>query len=79
MSNKNVFLIQLPAMNTTVGLLDPPLGAARLQVAKLMPMLLLTNTHALNVELANLGTLSTLMVSTKIIKKYILKCNSGCF
>ncbi|XP_014676902.1 PREDICTED: serine/threonine-protein phosphatase 6 regulatory subunit 3-like isoform X2 [Priapulus caudatus] len=51
----------LAPMTTTVGVLDPPLGATRLQVAKLVPMLLLTNTHALNTELANLGTLSTML------------------
>ncbi|EDV27134.1 uncharacterized protein TRIADDRAFT_23113 [Trichoplax adhaerens] len=48
------------AMRTTAGLLQPPLGNVRLHVAKLVSALLLTNVHAVNVELAKLGTLELL-------------------
>ena len=50
-------------MPTTQGQLDPPLGNARLQVAKLLATLLNTNTHSLNVVIENLGTLNILLVS----------------
>ena len=50
-------------MPTTVGKLDPPFGGTRLQVAKLVAALLVTNTQDINAELARLGTLKTLWVS----------------
>ena len=54
---------QRQAMQTTFGLLQPPLGNVRLHVAKLVSALLLTNVHGVNVELASLGTLELLWVS----------------
>jgi len=50
-------------MRTTFGLLDPPLGNARLQVAHLVASLLARNSHTVNAELASLGTIQTLWVS----------------
>ncbi|CAH1799356.1 unnamed protein product [Owenia fusiformis] len=49
------------AMPTTIGTLDPPLGNTRLQIARLVNSLIQTNTHAINTELANLGTLNVLL------------------
>ena len=49
-------------MPTTLGALAPPLGNTRLQIARMVATLVLTNTHSVNVELANLGTISTLLV-----------------
>ncbi len=49
-------------MPTTQGPLDPPLGNARLQVARLLSSLLNTNTHSLNVVIESLGTLNVLLV-----------------
>lgn len=48
-------------MPTSVGSLDPPLGNARLQVAKLMTALVATNMAAVNMELVNLNTLQALV------------------
>ncbi|XP_022292319.2 serine/threonine-protein phosphatase 6 regulatory subunit 3-like isoform X3 [Crassostrea virginica] len=48
-------------MPTTVGCLDPPLGNTRLQTVRLIAALVLTNTHTVNVELANLGTIKVLL------------------
>ena len=50
-------------MPTTVGKLEPPFGGTRLQVAKLVAALLVTNTHDINAELARLGTIKSLWVS----------------
>lgn len=50
-------------MPTTVGPMDPPLGNTRLQTSRLLASLLLTNTHSINVEIAKLGTINTLIVS----------------
>ncbi|XP_048578383.1 serine/threonine-protein phosphatase 6 regulatory subunit 3 isoform X2 [Nematostella vectensis] len=47
-------------MTTTVGILDPPLGNARLQIAKLLSSILGTNSDSINQELASLGTMSVL-------------------
>ncbi|XP_046551298.1 serine/threonine-protein phosphatase 6 regulatory subunit 3-like isoform X1 [Haliotis rubra] len=49
------------AMPTTCGTLEPPLGNTRLQIAKLVTALVSTNTHSVNVELANLGTTRILL------------------
>ena len=51
-------------MPTTAGCLEPPLGNTRLQTCRLMSSLLLTNTHSINVELAQLGTIGLLLVSS---------------
>ncbi|KAL8606034.1 hypothetical protein ACOMHN_040032 [Nucella lapillus] len=48
-------------MPTSVGLLDPPLGNARLQVTKLVTALVATNMAAVNMELVNLNTLQALL------------------
>ena len=50
-------------MPTSIGSLEPPLGNTRLQIARLVSALVLTNTHSVNVELANLGTIGVLFVS----------------
>lgn len=50
-------------MPTTIGCLDPPLGNTRLQTVRLIAALVLTNTHTVNVELANLGLIKVLLVS----------------
>ncbi|KAJ8032086.1 Serine/threonine-protein phosphatase 6 regulatory subunit 3 [Holothuria leucospilota] len=47
-------------MHTTVGKLEPPFGNVRLQVCKLISSLLVTNTPAINSELARLGTIKAL-------------------
>ena len=52
-------------MPTTAGCLEPPLGNTRLQTCRLISSLLLTNTHSINVELAQLGTIGLLLVSRK--------------
>jgi len=64
-------------MVTTVGTLNPPFGNTRLQIARLITLLLFTRIYKLNVELATLGTLGLLIVSfhcicsseTKLIEK----------
>ncbi|XP_035662188.1 serine/threonine-protein phosphatase 6 regulatory subunit 3-like isoform X14 [Branchiostoma floridae] len=48
-------------MPTSVGTMDPPFGNTRLHVCRLMASLLLTNTHQVNIELANLGTLDIML------------------
>ncbi|XP_072017770.1 serine/threonine-protein phosphatase 6 regulatory subunit 3-A-like isoform X3 [Amphiura filiformis] len=52
---------KLPAMPTTVGKLEPPFGGTRLQVAKLVAALLVTNSEDINAELARLGTIKSLL------------------
>ncbi|KAK3701541.1 hypothetical protein QZH41_020529 [Actinostola sp. cb2023] len=47
-------------MYTTIGTLDPPLGNARLQIAKLVSSILSTNGDTINKELANIGTIKVL-------------------
>ncbi|XP_067001625.1 serine/threonine-protein phosphatase 6 regulatory subunit 3 isoform X2 [Anabrus simplex] len=50
-----------PAVKTTAGLLDPPLGNTRLHVTKLLASLLATNNSEVNKELAHLGTVEVLL------------------
>lgn len=50
-------------MPTSVGALEPPLGNARLQVAKLITALVARNTGTINEELVHLKTLHALLVS----------------
>ncbi|KAK7494563.1 hypothetical protein BaRGS_00014216, partial [Batillaria attramentaria] len=49
------------SMPTSVGALEPPLGNARLQVAKLFTALVATNMASVNMELVNLNTLQALV------------------
>merc|ERR1739838_739963 len=51
----------LAPMNTTAGLLDPPLGQTRLNVAKLICALLATNIKVINIKLSELGTINILL------------------
>ncbi|XP_060085794.1 serine/threonine-protein phosphatase 6 regulatory subunit 3-like isoform X2 [Ylistrum balloti] len=48
-------------MPTSIGTLEPPLGNTRLQIARLVSALTLTNSHSVTVELANLGTMGVLI------------------
>ncbi|XP_060570652.1 serine/threonine-protein phosphatase 6 regulatory subunit 3-like isoform X2 [Ruditapes philippinarum] len=48
-------------MPSSAGSLNPPLGNTRLQTGRLVASLLLTNTHSINVELAQLGTINVLI------------------
>ncbi|XP_045197932.1 serine/threonine-protein phosphatase 6 regulatory subunit 3-like isoform X2 [Mercenaria mercenaria] len=48
-------------MPSTAGPLAPPLGNTRLQTGRLVASLLLTNTHSINIELAQLGTINVLI------------------
>ncbi|XP_025163431.1 serine/threonine-protein phosphatase 6 regulatory subunit 3 isoform X4 [Harpegnathos saltator] len=50
-----------PAVKTTVGLLECPLGNTRLHVAKLLMALLSTENLKIHESLANLGTFQTLL------------------
>ena len=51
-----------PAVPTTCGRLDPPLGGTRLQLARLTTALLAANRHPVNCRLAQLGTVDLLLV-----------------
>lgn len=57
-----VFILQKPAVKTTVGLLECPLGNTRLHVAKLLSALLSTENLKIHETLANMGTFQTLLV-----------------
>ncbi|KAK6627785.1 hypothetical protein RUM44_010264 [Polyplax serrata] len=50
-----------PAVRTTVAVLDPPLGAVRVEVAKLLSVLVARDNVEINKELAELGTLNVLL------------------
>ncbi|XP_077025405.1 serine/threonine-protein phosphatase 6 regulatory subunit 2 isoform X6 [Tamandua tetradactyla] len=52
------------AILTTIGMLEEPLGNARLHGARLMAALLHTNTPSINQELCRLSTMDLLLVST---------------
>lgn len=60
----NIF-IQKPAVKTTVGLLECPLGNTRLHVAKLLSALLATENLKIHESLENLGTFQTLLVRSR--------------
>jgi len=49
-------------MPTTLGVVSVPLGQTRLQIARLIAMMIMTGQDCVIVELASLGTLSALMV-----------------
>lgn len=52
-----------PAIRGTAGLLDPPLGSTRLNIAKFLAVLLSTNNMTVNEELKKLNTVDALLVS----------------
>lgn len=55
--------LQKKAILTTIGVLEEPLGNARLHGARLMAALLHTNTPSINQELCRLNTMGLLLVS----------------
>lgn len=55
--------LQKAAILTTIGVLEEPLGNARLHGARLMAALLHTNTPSINQELCRLNTMGLLLVS----------------
>jgi hypothetical protein len=57
-----ISIMQKPAVRTTVGLLECPLGNTRLHVAKLINGLLWTENWKIHESLANLGTFQILLV-----------------
>ena len=58
------FFWQKEALQTTWGILDPPLGNTRLHVVKLLASSLSTNNTALQDEIIELGALNTMLVRT---------------
>lgn len=56
------FPLQKSAILTTVGVLEQPLGNARLHVARLVAALLQTNALSICQELCNLSTMDLLLV-----------------
>lgn len=54
---------QKPAILTTLGVLEEPLGNARLHGSRLIAALLHTNTPSINQELCRLSTMDLLLVS----------------
>ena len=50
-------------MPTTVGTVAVPLGQTRLQIARLIAMMIMTGQDCVIVEMATLGTLSVLLVT----------------
>lgn len=50
-----------PSIKTTAGVLDPPVGMTRLQVAKLLAAMVGTNNVAVNKEITDLGTVEVLL------------------
>lgn len=56
---------QKQAILTTLGVLEEPLGNARLHGARLMAVLLHTNTPSINQELCRLNTMDLLLVRTR--------------
>jgi len=61
-TNDKIFITQKPAVKTTVGLLECPLGNTRLHVAKLLSALLATENLKIHESLETLGTFQTLLV-----------------
>lgn len=57
-----LFHLQKSAILTTVGVLEQPLGNARLHVARLVAALLQTNAPSICQELCNLATMDLLLV-----------------
>lgn len=54
-------IFQKPAVSTTIGVLDPPLGNTRVEVAKLLSVLVANNNVEINRELAELDTINVLL------------------
>lgn len=48
-------------MTTTIGVLDPPLGNTRVEVTKLLSVLVSNNNADINKELTALGTINVLL------------------
>lgn len=59
--------LQKAAILTTIGVLEEPLGNARLHGARLMAALLHTNTPSINQELCRLNTMGLLLVSGPLL------------
>lgn len=59
-------LTQKSAILTTVGVLEQPLGNARLHVARLVAALLQTNAPSICQELCSLATMDLLLVSLSL-------------
>ena len=57
--------LQKKAILTTIGVLEEPLGNARLHGARLMAALLHTNTPSITQELCRLDTMGLLLVSRR--------------
>lgn len=57
---------QVASILTTIGVLEEPLGNARLHGARLIAALLHTNTPSINRELCRLSTMDLLLVSGEL-------------
>lgn len=53
----------------TVGILEQPLGNARLHVARLVAALLQTNSPSICQELCNLATMDLLLVGSSLLQE----------
>ena len=58
-------------METTVGVLDPPLGKVRLNIAGLICTAVSTNTKIINDAVAKTGLLNVLLVSNLSYEDFI--------
>lgn len=56
-------MLQKESILTTIGVLEEPLGNARLHTTRLIAALLHANTPSVNQELCRLGTMDLLLVS----------------
>jgi len=61
-----LLLRQKTAILTTIGVLEEPLGNARLHGSRLIAALLHTNTPSINQELCRLSTMDLLLVSSTV-------------
>lgn len=66
--------LQKKAILTTIGVLEEPLGNARLHGARLMAALLYTNTPSINQELCRLNTMDLLLVSGHLSQPCVSAC-----
>ena len=57
-------------MPTTIGVVEVPLGQTRLQIARLIAMMIMSGQDCVIDELATLGTLSVLLVIELCLCKY---------